>query len=106
MWIRSQDKRSLLNIDGVFISVYNATDIFSESKPEDISYRLLEKDDAWEMGVYPTEAEALQVLDMIQERIIAIEMDKLFSNRLSGSVEVASFVFQMPPAGFSKASHD
>ena len=76
IWIRSQDFRMLINVNG--LRVYNNV-LWATGIEEEIETRL---------GEYATEAESLQVLDMIQENI--------------GTTRV----FQMPPAGYGGEGND
>ena len=71
----------LLNINGVSTGISSADAcVFGRVENTDLLGTIL--------GSYPTEAESLQVLDMIQENI--------------GTARV----FQMPPAGFSQPSKE
>jgi len=76
IWIRSQDFRMLINVNGV--RVYNNV-LWATGIEEEIEARL---------GEYATEAEAVKVLNMMRENI--------------GTTRV----FQMPPAGFSQPSKE
>ena len=79
IWIRSQDKTMLLNINGLSTGISSADAcVFGRVENTDLLGMIL--------GSYPTDAESLQVLDMIQENI--------------GTTKV----FQMPPAGFSQTN--
>lgn len=81
IWIRSQDKTMLLNINGLSTGISSADAcVFGRVENTDLLGMIL--------GSYPTEAESLQVLDMIQENI--------------GTTKV----FQMPPAGYGGEGND
>lgn len=77
MLIRSQDKRSLLNLD-------NVTDLSVVSGNEIIAYYVT-NEEYQRIGKYSDEAKAIKVLDMIQE----------FYNRYKYDVEMSD-TFQMP----------
>lgn len=78
LWIRSQDKKRLIKANDIFI--YNER-IYAVT-PE-VNERTI--------GNYPTEAEAIRVLDMIEQH----------SDFYSAN-ELKPLVFKMPEAGFSK----
>ena len=61
MWIRSQDRKALLNVNQVLISpsVYGSIYYISDSLGEESNV----------LGVYSTEEKALKVLNDIQELI-------------------------------------
>jgi len=82
IWIRSQDKRILIEATTILLRPYDKGDFMSEAKEEDISYLIIS--DSWELGNYPTEVEAMTVMDRLREVI--------------GTPRV----FEMPAAGFSK----
>ena len=77
MWIRSQNKRCLLNTLNLYLF---GTSIKSNDKD-------------CILGTYQTEERALEVLDMIQSRII--KGDK-FDIIKKGKRVTKEFVFQMP----------
>lgn len=96
IWIRSQDKKTLINVDSFFIRTVGTGkyDMFSEN---DIVYQYeIVADNDGSVGAYPTESEALQVLDMIQGQIYA-----LFSIAPEERVYQMP-VFEIPEAGFSQ----
>lgn len=88
VWIRSQDGSCLINVayvkigqddcDGMGILGYFAGETFGEL-----------------LGEYPTEAQALKVLDEIQKQIEAIAYFKARSN---SDMPCPDAVYQMPPA--------
>lgn len=85
IWIRNQNKEVLTKANDIWAD-YNA--IFA-NYVGDIH--------TW-LGDYDSEAEAMQVLDMIQEYINNLA----YVQYADGNVEFVPPVFQMPPAGFSK----
>lgn len=83
IWIRSQDKRLLLNVVLVGIKI-NHNIIYGATQA---SNTILE------LGKYLTEEKALKVLDKIQRHI-----EKLFTNTTDGNTNYHMFkqVFEMP----------
>lgn len=77
MLIRSQDKKSLINMD-------NVTDLSVVSGSEIMAYYTTDQE-YQRIGKYNDEAKAIKVLDMIQE----------FYNRYKYDVEMSD-TFQMP----------
>lgn len=81
MWIRSQDKKTLIE-NKLF-------DIYQDLKEDDFVIQC----SACILGVYSTEEKAMKVLDMIQKEII----DSNFSyNGVTCSTKPMVRVFQMP----------
>jgi len=85
IWIRSQNKVVLIRADNIWID------------GEAIFANYVGDIHTW-LGDYDSEAEAIQVLDMIQTHIVKID-DYHRTGRYEDWVDP---VFQMPPAGFSK----
>lgn len=85
IWVRSQSGGMLLNISGFSVGT-SSTDscIFGRVETSDCLGMII--------GSYPTETEATEVLDMIQERI---DMTRPESIMAQGKV------FRVPAAGFS-----
>ena len=93
IWIRSQDKTMLLNINGLSTGISSADAcVFGRVENTDLLGMIL--------GSYPTEAEAIQVLDMIQEYIAKGRGQ--MEDYGDGRTIVSDVVFQMPPAGFNQ----
>ena len=91
IWIRSQDKTMLLNINGLSTGISSADAcVFGRVENTDLLGMIL--------GSYPTEAEAIQVLDMIQEYIAKGRGQ--MEDYGDGRTIVSDVVFQMPPAGY------
>ena len=79
MWIRSQERKQLVNADEVFIRwVIEGYGILAND-------RLL--------GIYSTEENALKVMDMIEDAIIDYET---MMNNKDGFFNERRIVFQMP----------
>ena len=96
IWIRSQDKKKLVNCEW-FMSDKWGGDKFAITGDCGVPY---DTGESVLLGIYSPEAEAMQVLDMIQERILEFEGIRLAGpERFTGYV---GNVFQMPPAGFSE----
>lgn len=89
IWIRSQDKNHLIS----------ANEIWAVGTEIRASHNSL-TESFWEMGSYKTEAETIQVLDMIQENILNCTSFTITSTGTSWGGEY--YVFKMPPAGFSE----
>lgn len=66
LWIRSQDKSSIVKVDNLYVSVGNFVCYYVEKGKEvpDTYYR-----PSGELGVYETKERALEVLDEIQNII-------------------------------------
>lgn len=89
MWIRSQNKKSLINANEIWIPQYktgNGIPVYGNHATHEDSCTVL--------GTYPTEAEAMKVLDMIQNHVHLLAYPYPDSE--------PSVVFQMPEAGFSE----
>ena len=72
MWVRSQDKRALVDIKGCFISSY-----YHQHRDK---YRIVGvicelpvEGNIWTLGIYKTEEKAMSVLDELQCRIARSE---------------------------------
>lgn len=89
IWIRSQNGKYLANVNFAWINNSNA--IFGD-------FNNLEETAGAQLGKYDSEAEAIQVLDMIQTHIVRIDD----YHRTGCCEDWVDPVFQMPPAGFSK----
>lgn len=94
IWIRSQSKTRLINaIEAWFV------DEEIRAASCSASYSVI--------GKYDSYAEALKVLDMIQEHVRNVELDKLSCAYLTGCHDSAQLpypmtvIFEMPPAGFN-----
>jgi hypothetical protein len=100
IWIRNQDKKRLIEV--------SYTEIVTGNEGEFDIHRGTEKSrfvgtvsivgDGIMLGAYNSEAEAIQVLDMIQTHIVKIDD----YHRTGCYEDWVDPVFQMPPAGFSK----
>ena len=101
IWIRNQDKKRLIEV--------SCTEIVTGNEGEFDIHRGTEKSrfvgmasvigNEMMLGVYNSEAEAMQVLDMIQEMIVHQEQVRLMPSQ---DWLTPSIVFQMPPAGFNQ----
>ena len=78
MWIRTQDKETLLNV--------NCIDMYNLNK-----YEWIIEACGNDLGTYNSKERALEVLDEIQERIINFEFGKANECLISNEV-----VYQMP----------
>lgn len=58
MWVRSQNKKSLMNVENFWVTYFKQNKTFNICSDGTI------------LGPYSTEEKALKVLDMIQEHII------------------------------------
>ena len=92
MWIRSQDKRDLIYANRVMVLG-------------------IEKNEIWVnhfcIATYKSRAEAIKVLDMVQERIEAIELFRASVQATKNTkflqyakIPYPEHVFQLPEAGF------
>ena len=82
LWIRSQDRESLVKVDNLYISVGNYICYYVEKGKEvpNTYYR-----PSGELGRYATKERALEVLD---------EIDKYMSNAVNNGLNVAHY--EMP----------
>jgi hypothetical protein len=95
MWIRSQNGKSLINANEIWIPPYktgNGIPVCGNHTTHEDSCTVL--------GTYPTESEALKVLDMLDSQIEALEYFKCAGK--DRNMPCPPFAFQMPPVGFSK----
>jgi hypothetical protein len=71
LWIRSQDKSSIVKVDNLYVSVGNYICYYVEKGKEvpDTYYR-----PSGELGRYETKERALEVLDEIQNKISEYQM--------------------------------
>ena len=88
VWIRSQCKKWLINANKLWIV---GTEIRATHQANGDGYFV--------MGAYPTEAEAMEVMDILDNQIEALEDYKCIGK--DRGMPCPPFVFQMPPAGFS-----
>jgi len=97
IWVRSQNRHILTPVNDCPIQIYkhDANSFMEEDKPENISFEIVTHGHA--LGTYPTETEAIAVLDMIQERIDMTRPE---------SVMAQGKAFQMPAAGFCEKEAD
>lgn len=79
MWIRTQDKETLINV--------NCIDMYNINKHKWI----IEACDSNNLGTYESKERALEVLDEIQEKIINLEYGKAYKCLMPNEV-----VYQMP----------
>lgn len=78
LWIRSQDKSSIVKVDNLYVSVGNYICYYVE-KGKEVSgtyYR-----PSGELGRYETKERALEVLDEIEERIMLINTINIAKDR-------------------------
>ena len=88
MWLRSQDKDALVNVNDICIyEVKKGSKTFYQ-------FRCYEYGIYYILGEYSTKEEALQIMDIIQERIRMSEMFKLHIFEPLNRTD--QFVFQIP----------
>lgn len=92
IWVRSQDKQVLIKSKSFWLvppkRTSNPTDNFVINGDSGVDNQ------GFVLGKYPTEEEAMKVLDMVENHIQLLAYP--FPN------SEPSVVFQMPPAGFSQ----
>ena len=106
LWIRSQDKSSIVKVDNLYVSVGNYICYYVEKGKEvpDTYYR-----PSGELGRYETKERALEVLDEIQNilkpRLIIKDSGKIIGSFEDTIVregatyelkELSTYVYQMP----------
>ena len=92
IWVRSQDKKSLFLSSSFSVGVTNMFGSLDNQFPCIYSAGAV-------VGNYPTEAEALRVIDEIQDYVSHIEGIRLFPD---ADWLTPEYVFHLPAAGFSK----
>ena len=86
-WIRSQNKTKLLDVDNIRITHYAKETTYDiVTSPSNLEYIKL--------GTYSTEKKALEVMDMIQEKIFHNET--VYAHEFSGSGVRDYDIFKMP----------
>ena len=90
IWIRSQNGMILCNANVIWV---DRKKVYTDG---DGSHKAF-------IGEYPSEGDAQKVVDQIQEYVIFHERVRLLP---SEDWETPRVVFQMPPAGFSRATCD
>ena len=95
LWIRSQDRESLVKVDNLYISVGNYICYYVEKGKEvtNTYYR-----PSGELGRYETKERALEVLDEIQQNIETQEENYLLSdeNGIITGQKYYGYIYQMP----------
>ena len=81
MWIRSQDKEELRNVNNIEIIKFDGE-----------KYTTI-LGDGCHLGIYSTEEKSLKVLDEIQKEIIYLETHEMLTN--AGTFKI-NYVYQMP----------
>lgn len=82
MWIRTQDKETIMNCNAVGIGLEEQTTIWSGG---------------YVLGTYSTKEKALKVLDMIEDQInMAEEFTAQGERNAWGTIRLTKFVYQMP----------
>ena len=87
MWIRSQDKKRL--IDAEMIEICDNRIFVSELPSEMITSGIC-------VGKYGSEERAIEVLDEIQENINVLEYDKVYKSRHEEMYAQGRYVYEMP----------
>lgn len=95
LWIRSQDKSSLVKVDNLYVSVGNYICYYVEKGKEVLNtyYR-----PSGELGRYETHERALEILDEIQEFIEDKEKSniEITSDGINQSITYPKIVYEMP----------
>ena len=95
LWIRSQDRESLVKVDNLYISVGNYICYYVEKGKEvpNTYYR-----PSGELGRYETKERALEVLDEIQQNIETQEENYLLSdeNGIITGQKYYGYIYKMP----------
>lgn len=86
IWIRTQDKKRLMDVNDIFISFIDDTTIGTTTNGTD-------EDSFFQLGKYKSEERALEVLDLIQRKLIqGTKFDSINRNKRV----TKEFVFKMP----------
>lgn len=89
MWIRSQNKAFLVDVDNIYIE--KSSEAVDGKVTNGYFIRYDSRRYTFLMGIYSTEEKAKKVLDMIQRKIIGNEKAKIYNNS-----EFLTAVYQMP----------
>ena len=89
LWIRSQDKKSLVKVSRLDVSALTGN---GELTGQGLIRNLYDKDEDW-LGIYATEERALEVLDEITKR--KDELDKSYFLGMEEASFVSS-IYEMP----------
>lgn len=92
LWIRSQDKKSLVKVNSILVSAN-----FDMANMETYGYRVFLNDDIY-IGVYRTEERCIEILDEIQKIINGeITMSKSVESQIVGyEKNIVLNVYEMP----------
>ena len=92
LWIRSQDKSSIVKVDNLYVSVGNYICYYVEKGKEvpDTYYR-----PSGELGRYETKERALEVLNEIQNKINLINLGHDFGSPMI-DLKNPTYIYQMP----------
>lgn len=92
LWIRSQDKSSIVKVDNLYVSVGNYICYYVEKGKEvpGTYYR-----PSGELGRYETKERALEVLDEIQNKINLINLGHDFGSPMV-DLKNPTYIYQMP----------
>ena len=96
LWVRSQDKGSLVKVDNLYVSIGNYICYYVEKGKEvpNTYYR-----PSGELGRYATKERALEVLDEIQKYItptLSLLDDTLNGKQVCQVGNILSMVYEMP----------
>ena len=103
IWIRSQNKENLVEVNNFSIAEITETDAYGDVL-EIVGYTIDcdIQDETYELGEYSTKEKALKVMDLIQDRIVKIKTVKLLENKIPNEIisvignKIDEYVFQMP----------
>jgi len=90
LWIRSQDRENLVQVNRIFITKYNDYEIVCEMP--------FENDGVLTLGAYKTEERALEVLDEIQNLLVIPSRNNLTYELADLNLKcyMISKVYEMP----------
>lgn len=93
LWIRSQDKSSIVKVDNLYVSVGNYICYYVEKGKEapDTYYR-----SSGELGRYETKERALEVLDEIQDELIGSDFMPIEKNEEVVLTCGSAKIYEMP----------
>lgn len=89
MWIRSQNRKILVNVNNIFIEEPSTMTLLDDTPFVDIV------GDGYTLGLY-TEKRVLEVLDDIQENISVLEHDKVYKSRKEEMYIQGRYIYEMP----------
>lgn len=84
LWVRSQNRKVLQEVNNIFISAFSSKDIYSWDGADNII-----------LGTYKTKKRALEVLDEIQRKINSVNLGCDFGSPMI-DLKNPTYIYEMP----------